>query len=66
MSATKQTTIWCDHPGCPQWTEGPDTMETDTASVRRSARRYGWKVNATAYGHRGRLDYCPAHAKEHT
>jgi hypothetical protein len=51
MSATQQTTIWCDSPGC----VAGERVDVSGAGQARLALGYrGWTMRN---GH----DYCPAH-----
>lgn len=54
MSATKETTIWCDVEGCVEWVQ---IAVGRTGDARQEARMYGWRYAS-------RRDLCPEHAQE--
>jgi hypothetical protein len=52
MSASKETTIWCDAADCVTWEQ---VAQRTNAKARRELRGLGWR-------HVGGKDYCPFHA----
>lgn len=54
MSISREVTVWCDAPDCPEW--GPQGDYATTAQeARLKSRRLGWR-------YRDGRDLCPAHA----
>ena len=54
MSVTRQTTIWCDEEGCPEWIMADD----ETRQARGIAKQSGWVAR------QGGFDFCPSHSNE--
>lgn len=54
MTATKDVTLWCNGPGCVEWTTAGHSRVADT---RRLAHLEGWH-------HIGDKDFCPRCAAE--
>jgi len=57
VSLTITTDVFCDEPGCLQWTDGVVHGRSDARSARHQARAVGWRCDRTG-------DWCPEHVKQ--
>jgi len=56
MSVRTLYAVWCDEPGCKNWSGGIRPFpDPDQAQSDRIMRRMGWSLNP---------DYCPDHRKD--
>ena len=63
MSARRYTTIWCDWPGCGQWTDG-GTSGDSASDIRRTFKATGWRRVHGFDGIRAGQDICWRHGLE--